>query len=122
MGEYDKFAALALRLIKRKGVDVQLRRAGATVVPDPDKPWLTEAGAPATETVRAVFDEYEQRVVDGTIIHQGDQKVLIAAASLATPPSMRDAIVRDGEVWMVLAVDIIKPAELAILYQLQVRR
>lgn len=127
MATYDSAAALAKRLIEKKGGKVTLRRFGAQEVVDADKPWEGSAPDPASvpKTVKAVFLNFSfkgaepLRFADDTLVRAGDKKVLLAATSLgSSTPGLNDQIVRaDGTVWTIKNLKTLDPDGQKILYE-----
>lgn len=131
MGTYDSERRDALELIREYGEAATLR-VFAQTVPDAAEPW--ENGAPTnTElTARMVFLNFRdssnsgasgERYWNGTLIHTGDKKVLLAAEGLAFAPELNAHVIRaDGSVWKVVNFKDLDPNGEKILYTLQVRQ
>jgi hypothetical protein len=122
MARFDSAIALAKKLIKKNGQAVTLRGFTAGAAPDPAKPWKPGGNVAADQTIVAVFLDYEQRYIDGQTIRTGDQRVFMPAEGLTAPPEVEDLVLRDLEVWKVVAVKPLNPNGQAILYELQVRQ
>jgi hypothetical protein len=122
MARFDSAIALAKKLIKKNGQLVTLRGFTAGAAPDPAKPWKPGGNVAADQTIEAVFLDYEQRYIDGQTIRTGDQRVFMPAEGLTAPPEVEDLVLRDLEVWKVVAVKPLNPNGQAILYELQVRQ
>lgn len=119
--DYSRAAASSLRLLERFGQIVILRRVK---VGEYD-PATGQAAQKTTdyEGVGAFFD-YAQRDIDGTLIREGDQRVLMAPT--VPRPLTGDAVVvpavNDLErVFNVVQVRVVEPAGVPVLYELQVR-
>lgn len=70
--------------------------------------------------VKAVFDQYSRKEMDGDAIRPEDQKVLIAKKNLTPIPGLNDTITRaDATVWSVISV---QTDPVNAHWQLQVRR
>lgn len=125
MGEYDSAIALARRLIKKKGAVVTLR--GFSRAPDPsdDEPWNPSPNDPQDAEVDAVFLDFEQKYIDGSVILFGDQQVYMPAFDTSGDPLTPEAegvVIRGGETWKIIAVKPLNPAGDPVMYTLQVRQ
>lgn len=121
MARFDSAIALAKRLIKKNGQAVTLR----TFAPgeaDPAKPWKPGENAPIDQLVDAVFLDYEQKYIDGELIRSGDQRALLPAEGLTSPPTVDGLILRGAEVWKIVTVGPLNPNGQAIMYEAQVRQ
>lgn len=126
MARFDNSKALAQRLIEKNGQSVELVRIklGSDV---PEKPWRTEANVQVSETVTAVFLNYDIKQIDGDLVRVGDQIAYIAALSTPAPPTVGDYIKRtmtDGteQIWYVVLVKPLAPNGDYIMYELGVRQ
>lgn len=126
MGIYDSKIALAKRLITKFGQPVELTRI--TLGEDaPDKPWRPSPNTEESQTVSAVFLNYDIRQIDGDLIREGDQMVLMSSVDTSVPPSVGDYIKRpvEGlppENWTIQFVRPLAPNGEFIMYELGVRR
>lgn len=128
MATYDRQVALALRLIREKGgpavyVEMQPQEG--------DNPWDPADSVPVEHTVDAVFLNYNLKEsgethVDGSLVLQGDKKVLVAGAALASRVKINGELHRtvDGETekWKIVNNKLLDPNGQRILYTLQVRQ
>lgn len=132
MARFDKFIALAQRLIAKNGQDTILRRYVDAPAADPDKPWRTGSPASADTTVKAVFLNYGdlgrsgERYMEGLEVQVGDKLVLIAGGDLAEAPALRDRLYRSGggeddPGFAILNVQTLDPNGQQVLHSLQVR-
>lgn len=75
-----------------------------------------------TQTVTAVADNYDIRLIDGTLIQRGDQQVFMSAKD-PIQPMIGDKFIWAGVEYNVIGVTPISPNGLVtLLYELQVRR
>jgi len=108
---YAPLQNTADRLIERFGRDVVLTTVTeGTFNPATD---TVTGGGTSEQTIKAVFTDYNQQQIDGSIVKRGDKLVYTF-----TQPELNDLI--DG--WKVLNVEAIQPADSTILYKSQVRR
>ena len=70
----------------------------------------------SSATVKAVFTNYNDNQIDGSIVKRGDRLALCAGD--ITPPTTNDVI--GG--FKIVAVEEVKPADTILLYKLQVRK
>lgn len=125
MAGYDSVIALAKRLITKKGQEVALRGFTTGTAPDPAKPWEPGANSVSDQTVSAVFLDYEQKYVDGTMIRTGDQIVYMPSTDVldvAIAPQVDGLVLRGAEVWEIVNSRPLNPAGQPIMYVLQVRQ
>lgn len=84
----------------------------------PANPW--ETGGTVTETeIAAVVQMYARGQIDGTIIKQGDRRIMLAATG--PRPSTADTLEVAGTDYRILNVDEVAPSGVAIYYELQAR-
>ncbi len=125
MGEYDSAVALALRLIKKKGKLITVRNVTVAAPADSNKPWYPGAGTNVDQSVYGVFLDYAQRYIDGETIKTGDQQVYLPSTDVTgapVTPKVDGLILRGSEVWKILAVSPLKPADQLIIHTVQVRQ
>lgn len=127
MSEYTSAIDLAARLIIKKGREAVFQHFVAGTIANPDKPWETTPKPPVEQTLKMVFLDYEQGVIDGTKIKMGDKQVLMFAKGVLNDPvAMADKIKElpkhGGATWAIIKVDTLKPGEETVMYTLQVRR
>lgn len=123
--DYTKNQATAKRLIEKYGRDVALHRKSDTPL-DSAKPWRGPNPATATlvGTVKAAIFPYDEENIDGTLIRRGDERAWVAYTSLTPPAAMEklDTIIDGTIIYGVIKVNIIKPGDLVVAYEIQVRR
>jgi len=122
-GDYREMAADVADDIDEDGAPVILERTLSSEY---------ESGSSEVTSVqrkvegRAVRDEYALRDIDGDSIRFGDCKLLVstrAADNSAMPePKTDERMLFDGGWWTVVRCAPIKPATVAVAYQVQVRR
>lgn len=121
---YDRMASTALRLIERFGQTITLRD---TVQGEYDP--VTGSQTPDVEVERpaqAILQDYALQqsgmsYAEGTVIQQGDKKILVAAQGL-TPPQLTTTVLADGVTWTIVNIKEINPAGTPLVYELQGRR
>jgi hypothetical protein len=125
---YDRMAATALRLIERFG---QTATLSDTPEPDPDDyDPVTGKGAaivPVTQPGQVILLDYtmqEAGIINaaGSLVQQGDKKIMLAAKGLAWPPTMTTTILADGLTWTIINIKTTNPAGTPLLYELHGRR
>lgn len=129
MGQFDQEIEMALELIAENGEDAELKVLTTT---DGPNPW--DAGVPAEQvlTAKMVFLNFAsqsnalstgERYFEGTLIHAGDKKVLLAAKGLAFAPNINALVTRaDGTVWKIVQLKGLDPNGQKILYTMQARQ
>lgn len=120
MNFYSEVAGTAQEMIAEFGRSVTLRRnSEGTYNPATD----AISGATTTDVaVQAVFTEFKQKDIDGTLIQQGDKQVLVAAAALTSPPENNDILVDGSDQYRIIELMAIQPGDTALIYKVQVRR
>ena len=125
---YDRMAATALRLIERFG---QTATLSDTPEPDPDDyDPVTGMGAaivPVTQPGQVILLDYtmqEAGIINaaGSLVLQGDKKIMLAAKGLAWAPTMTTTILADGLTWTIINIKTTNPAGTPLLYELHGRR
>ena len=109
----------AVRLIEKFGRDAEILIKSST----PDvaaEPWDGAVSEGASETVKAVFLEFDDDQIDGTVIQAGDQRVLVAAKGNPAIDTA-DSIVDGGRRWRIVRANLLKPGTVEYLWTLQVR-
>lgn len=115
---YDELAALAQEMLDEFGAPAVLNR----VTPggyDPETGLTTDPVTLTQNGVGAKFD-YAQRDIDGTAIREGDQRVYLSTIGMVAPQT-GDTLTIDGVILNVVKAKILKPALVAVLYEVQVR-
>ncbi|ANF26032.1 hypothetical protein [Stutzerimonas stutzeri] len=130
---YDRMASTALRLIEQFGQEITLRDTGPGTydpVTGQDTP-----GATIDQPAQAILQDYALQqagmsYADGTVIRQGDKKILVAAMTedangqpaQITPPTLTTTVIADGATWTIVNIKEINPAGTPLVYELQGRR
>lgn len=112
---YATMAATASRLLKRFGAKASISRVVDGSY-DPAK-GETSGVTQVLPTVAAIID-YEDRLVDGTMILHGDLRALMDPR---VQPIQGDRITWQGRSYSVIAVKSVSPAGVPVLYDAQVR-
>lgn len=114
---YQGMAGTASRMLAKFGQAAMLYRP---VVGDYD-PAMGKAASGAVILHGHAFDyDYSQRDIDGTLIRQGDRRVLLSV-EVGTQPETGDKVVIREKWWDVVGVKTIGPEGNAVVYELQVR-
>ena len=123
MTDYTKAATRADASLRRKGGFVTLRRE----VPGEHDPGT---GGPGPGIITdydgtGVKLNYQQDDIDGTLIKQGDQQLLLSPLQRdGTPmplPTTSDAMLIGGRVYTIANVVDLQPTDVSLLYTLQLR-
>lgn len=117
--DYSNIAETAVAQINDKGRDVQLvYHTEGTLNIDTD---IISGDSDLTVTVRALITNFNRRDIAGGLVEVGDMRVVIAASGIAKPKT-NDIIVDNGINFIIINVTEIKPGQVAILYNLEVRK
>lgn len=113
--DYRRMRTTATRLLTENGKTYPLTRGGTTTRDQFGK----EVTTPTTiATVTGVITEYSSREIDGSLIAAGDKKL---AATFETEVRIDDRIEIDGKMWRVVQPNPVKPADVLISYNIQLR-
>jgi len=124
MADYSEDIALAREMIDEAGQVCEWRKT--TVAADPDRPW--QGGVPTTVVKRPTIAFLP--ATDGgdfgiTKFKQGgDDSPAFSTYGLMAPqdfePAVTDVLLRGGVPQTVVAIDVLRPAEQAVLYILSI--
>lgn len=120
MFDYTSIRALAEGQIREYGRTMTLIRPSATGF-DPE----TGAYAAGTSTeyeVVGISTKFSRKEIDGTFVQAADQKVLLAADTISTVPTVSDLLKIGEETWSILQVQEVSPGGTVLLYTLQIRK
>lgn len=122
---YDRMAATALRLIERFGLTATL----SEVTPGEYDPvtGVETGGATLTQTGQLILLDYtvqEAGIINaaGSLVQQGDKKIMLAAKGLEWPPTMTTTVLADGLTWKIINIKSTNPAGTPLVYELHGRR
>ena len=113
--DYRRMRNTATRLLTENGKTYPLTRGGTTTRDQFGKEVTTPA---VNGTVTGVVTEYSAREIDGSLIATGDKKL---AATFETEVRIDDRIEIDGKKWRVVQPNPVKPADMLISYNIQLR-
>lgn len=117
--DYAEIAATATEMLTEYGVTATL-----TKPPRPDYNPATsdvEGGLSNDFEGPAVRDDYNVREIDGSRILRGDARIYLSVDGIPQP-APGDLLAFAGETFRVVDCTPIKPADVAVLYELQVRK
>ena len=118
MAFYDEMADLADELLTEFGGPAVLTRVTpGTYNADTG---TTTGDVTTTWNATVACFEYEQVEIDGTKIRQGDQRAYMSVVAVVNPQT-GDTLTVNGVVLNVVASRPLKPAQTAVLYDVQVR-
>lgn len=118
--DYNRFLALAERLLTRWGQVGEISRATTTG----GKNYNPTPGARKTTPARFALVDYRSDQIDGTRIKVTDKQLYVSPVGLTFEPAETDAV-KDAlgvALGKVIAVETIRPANVTCLYIFQVRR
>lgn len=125
MGFYERLRdSKAGPMFRKYGMSVTLRRTTQGAY-NPSTGGMS-AGTSINYTCLVVVTEYNDFVIDGTLVKRGDKKLLVAAKDLDVTPTVGDVfILNDGE-WKIPdstgSVSTLAPAGIPVMYTVQVRK
>ena len=118
MSIYTDAAESANAALKEYGAPAVLKSKAAPVY-DPATSKAI-AATPVSVTVSCVVFAYPSKFIDGTLIRQGDKKVLMSARG-AVSPKPGDTLVWGGVDYSVINVKPLAPALVNIYFDTQIR-
>lgn len=121
--QYARLARTAQRLIDRFGVTENIK-GFVDGDPDPLKPNRPPIRTLIDQNAKAVFLDIDTKLIDGTLIKEGDMKVLLSPLDMTIPLKITGTISREveGEVWSIVKIKPLNPGGIKLLYTLQVRK
>lgn len=125
MTDYVKAAARADASLRRKGGAVTLRRElEADHDPDIGGP-VPGTGGPVDFVGTGVKLNYQQDDIDGTLVKQGDQQLLLSPLQRdGTPmpaPTTADVVLIGSKVYSIASVVDLQPTDTSLLFTVQLR-
>ena len=122
MVDFAKSARTAKRLIDKNGRLVTFIKNSRTLLDD-SKPWGESKGSQITFDTIASFVDYEVNEIDGVKIKVGDKKLLVNAIDNGAHILTDFEYIQDGQIqWRIKNVNIIQPADIAVMFEVQVRK
>lgn len=127
MSSYEKTAQTALKLLKKNGRSILLRRPDRTV----DNVSGISTEGPATEGLlwvvilpasKGTVEAFDNRVEQSDLSSAKLRYIIAAADGAPFEPKSNDEVVFDGSVWTVLGATPLSPAGIPLLYKLGVKR
>lgn len=122
---YDRMAATALRLIERFGQTATLTEVTAGEYDpvtgiDSEPETLTQPG----QVILLDYTVQEAGIINaaGSLVQQGDKKILLAAKGLAWVPTMTTTVLAGGLTWTIINIKATNPAGTPLIYELHGRR
>lgn len=85
----------------------------------PANPWDVDASTDTATQLPAMISDFPQSMIDGTLIQQGDRRVMIAATGPV--PSTADTLTIGGKVHRIINVRSTTPSGVPLYYEIQAR-
>ena len=82
----------------------------------PVNPWDAPAGAPTEHLVNAIVQDYPASMIDGTLIQQGDKRILLAATG--PRPEVNWRVIDRGTNYAIMMIRELGPSGVALDYEL----
>jgi len=114
--DYSGIASTAAAQIADKGRNITYTSVGIGTFNPATGSYTGETETDTT--LKAVFTEFLENQIDGSVIKRGDKQVLITDVT----PKINDKITDGSDIYQVVNIKEIKPGDTACLYKLQVRR
>jgi hypothetical protein len=121
---YTKAAASAEQLLRNFGKNVTVRKQVAgTYDPATSSAAITNVDTTAKGALlNYTRMQYGQHTEAGTLIQVGDKKLLLSPVNLTSDPTASDLIIAGGFTWNIIDVKTLRPADVTVLYEIQLRR
>lgn len=107
-------------LLKAYGQPVTLRKV-TTGTYDPIT-GLASTGVTVSYPGNVLVEDYSVRDIDGTVIQQGDKKVLLSLTNTTVTPTTADNLSIGGVTYSIQNVNSLEPGGVSVLYTIQARR
>jgi len=120
--DYTKLAKTAQTMLDKFGEDWTLRSIDKGVY-DPANNSQTYDTI-NNYTVKAVRENYDAKQIDNTVVMCGDIKLLVEAKTLNEipyTPTTHDQMLNGSSLYQIVNVKPTKPADIFVLYELQLR-
>lgn len=112
------FAKIAKDLIDKFGTLVEYRVISRTQ--DSASGTVTESAA--ASTIRAAVVDYDERMIDGTVVQIGDLRMFVAARDLdADPVPTAVRVMVRGQTWTVVRHKVWEDGDETAAYEIQLR-
>lgn len=85
----------------------------------PANPWDADASTDTATQLPAMISDFPQSMIDGTLIQQGDRRVMIAATG--PTPTTADTLTIGGKVHRIINVRSTTPSGVPLYYEIQAR-
>lgn len=116
--DYAEIAAIAAEILAEFGAQGQIKTT-VNGTYDPDAGTVSQTIT--TSNVTAALFAYEERLINGTTILQGDQQGYLSAVGL-TMPKAGDTLTWKSVDYQVISVKELAPAGVNVLAEIQVRK
>jgi hypothetical protein len=114
---YTRMATTASRLLNKFGGTVTvIRNVGGSVNPVTG---VVTPGSNSTLTAKGLLNKFSDDLIDGTRIKASDRLLMIDSTF---EPAMTDKPTIANQNWSIVEIRTVKPANVAVMYALQVRR
>ena len=115
---YERMQQTAARLLKQYGAPITITRTVKVI--DPITGVQTGA-ADTTYTPNGILRSYDDSLIDGTRILEGDRELVVEAGE-GYVPTMRDRPTVDSQLLRIINIMEKRPATTPLVYFLQVRK
>jgi len=85
----------------------------------PLNPWDAPAGASTQHLVNAMVSDYPQDMIDGTLIQQGDKRLMLSATGAI--PKVNWRVIANGVDYAIMMVREYQPSGVALYVECQLR-
>ena len=85
----------------------------------PVNPWDAAAGAPTQHEVNALVSDYPQGMIDGTLIQQGDKRLMLSATGAI--PKVNWRVLVAGVSYAIMMVKEYQPSGVPLYVECQLR-
>ena len=120
--DYSEIATSVDEILTEFGQSVTVSRKTAGTY---DEETGIAAVSTSTQTVIGAVFEWNNKDVDGTLVRDGDMKLLLSpkttAGATLTRPAANDQVTIGGKAYSIVAVKPLSPAGTAVMYECNIR-
>lgn len=121
MVDFAKLRNTARRLIQENGRSVTLVKDSRT--PDDNtKPWLGGDTNDTSVTLNAAIVQYREQDIDGDRIRRGDRRAIVEVPTGNDDLRQFDRLIDRNETWGIVSINKIEPADITVVYVMQIRQ
>lgn len=116
---YSEMASVVTEMFSEFGTDVIVDRiSGSEIDPVTGVDWVTPTHS--NFIIKGIFKKYPDNMIDGTRITSSDRMLILEPSGGEV--LLSDKLTISGQLWPIMEIEIVKPAETALIYFVRVRK